>query len=210
MRIASWYTRGLRIKSRSRMAGAFVYSFQIQLLATQESMVKVGSQPILNEFGNTVTTVSFFLTSIVPFCIRFLLSPVTGDSTLTPILPSVNSRMGSIALVLTEDICKAHLFLMEHDQAHGRYICCTDSFTLSQLVHHFSKVYLSLNSQRVVETKDESVPAEISSKKLKDLGFKYKYNLQEVIHQTVEYCIDYGLLLSSREHTKGVHCHFGA
>ncbi|XP_071727197.1 putative anthocyanidin reductase [Rutidosis leptorrhynchoides] len=150
----------------------------------------------------TTTVAGPFLTSTVPLSIRFLLSPVTGDSTLLPVLSSVNSRMGSIALVHTEDICNAHLYLMEHDQAQGRYICCTDSCTLSQLVHHFSKVYPSLTSQRVVETEIESVPTQISSKKLTDLGFKYKYGLHEVIQRTVDYCIDYGFLPPTEKQIK--------
>ncbi|XP_071709256.1 uncharacterized protein [Rutidosis leptorrhynchoides] len=49
MRIASWNTRGLGNKSRGRMVGSFVSSFQIQFLAIQETMVKIVSQPILNE-----------------------------------------------------------------------------------------------------------------------------------------------------------------
>lgn len=72
-----------------------------------------------------------------------------GDSELLPVLSAVNSRMGSIALVHTEDICNAHLYLMEHDQAQGRYICGTNSCTMSELVHHFEKVYPSPNSQRL-------------------------------------------------------------
>ncbi|KAI3755843.1 hypothetical protein L1987_55652 [Smallanthus sonchifolius] len=121
-------------------------------------------------------------------------STALGDSELLPLLSTVNSRMGSIALVHSEDICNAHLYLMEHDQPQGRYICCTNSCTMSELVHHFAKVYPSPNSQRVVEAEMVSVPTEISSKKLKDLGFRYKYSLQEVIHQAVDCCIDYGFL----------------
>ncbi|KAK9077537.1 hypothetical protein SSX86_005874 [Deinandra increscens subsp. villosa] len=142
----------------------------------------------------TTTTAGPFLTLTVPLSIRVLLSPITGQSELLSVLSAVNSRMGSIALVHTEDICNAHLYLMEHDQAQGRYICCTNSCTLSELVHHFAKVYPSPNSQRVVEPEKVSVPTEISSKKLKDLGFRYKYSLQEIIHQTVDSCINYGFL----------------
>ncbi|KAJ0774321.1 putative anthocyanidin reductase ((2R,3R)-flavan-3-ol-forming) [Helianthus annuus] len=96
----------------------------------------------------TTTATGPFLTLTVPLSIRFLLSPIIGDSELLPLLSAVNSRMGSIALVHTEDICNAHLYLMEHDQAQGSYICCTNSCTMSELVHHFAKVYPSSSSQR--------------------------------------------------------------
>ncbi|KAI7752477.1 hypothetical protein M8C21_012574 [Ambrosia artemisiifolia] len=142
----------------------------------------------------TTTAAGPFLTLSVPLSIRVLLSPITGDTGLLPVLSAVNSRMGSIALVHTEDICNAHLYLMEHDQAQGRYICCTNSCTMSELVHHFAKVYPSPSSQSLLEAEMVSVPTEITSKKLKDLGFKFKYSLQEVIHQTVDCCIDHGFL----------------
>ncbi|XP_076938375.1 putative anthocyanidin reductase [Bidens hawaiensis] len=142
----------------------------------------------------TTTAAGPFLTLTAPLSVRVLLSPLTGDSKLLPVLSAVNSRMGSIAVVHTEDICNAHLYLMEHDEAQGRYICCTNSCTMSELAHHFAKVYPSTNSQSVLEAEMISVPTEISSKKLKDLGFRYKYSLQEVIHQTVDCCIDYGFL----------------
>nr|GEX95807.1 putative anthocyanidin reductase isoform X1 [Tanacetum cinerariifolium] len=132
----------------------------------------------------TTTVTGPFLTSTVPLSIRVLLSPVTGDSQLLLVLSAVNSRMGSIALVHTEDICNAHIYLMEHDQAEGRYICCTNSCTM------------------LVEEELVSVPTEISSKKLKDLGFKFKYGLHEVIHQTVDYCIDHGFLPPNKTVTK--------
>ncbi|XP_071741116.1 uncharacterized protein [Rutidosis leptorrhynchoides] len=48
MRLASWNTRGLGNKSRGNMVGALVYRFQIQFLATHETMVKRVSQPTLN------------------------------------------------------------------------------------------------------------------------------------------------------------------
>ncbi|KAJ9551497.1 hypothetical protein OSB04_015542 [Centaurea solstitialis] len=158
----------------------------------------------------TTTVAGPFLTSTVPLSIRVLLSPITGDAKLLPILSSVNSRMGSIALVHTEDICNAHVYLMEHDRAEGRYICCTNSCTISELVHHFTKLYPSHNLQRfdhfviarVIDEEVKPVPTEISSKKLKDLGFRYKYELQDVIHQTLESCIEHGFLPPTKTERK--------
>lgn len=64
-----------------------------------------------------------------------------GDPNLLPILASVNSRMGSIALVHIEDICNAHIFLMEHVDAQGRYLVCTRSCLLSELIELLRKEY---------------------------------------------------------------------
>ncbi|XP_076895670.1 putative anthocyanidin reductase [Bidens hawaiensis] len=130
----------------------------------------------------TTTASGPFLTLSVPLSVRVLLSPVTGDSKLLAVLSAVNSRMGSIAVVHTEDICNAHLYLMEHDQAQGRYICWASSCTMSELAHHFAKVYPSTHSQSVLEAEMISVPTEISSKKLKDLGFRYMYHLSKIVY----------------------------
>lgn len=58
--------------------------------------------------------------------------------------------MGSIAVVHIEDVCNAHIFLMEHSKAQGRYICCTQSCKLLDLVHRLAKVYPCPNIQRYV------------------------------------------------------------
>ena len=47
---------------------------------------------------------------------------------------------------------------------------------------------------RLVKAKNESIPAEISSKKLTDLGFNFKYDVQDIIQQAVEKCIACGFL----------------
>lgn len=72
----------------------------------------------------------------------------TGDPMFSSILSAVNSRMGSIALVHVEDICSAHMFLMEHARAEGRYICSARSCVMSELVDHLAKEYPFSNLQR--------------------------------------------------------------
>jgi nucleoside-diphosphate-sugar epimerase len=71
-----------------------------------------------------------------------------GETENYKIISAVNARMGSIALVHIEDICNAHIFLMENAKAEGRYICTTQSCTLSNLVALVSKEYSSPNTQR--------------------------------------------------------------
>ncbi|CAA2966124.1 putative anthocyanidin reductase [Olea europaea var. sylvestris] len=142
----------------------------------------------------TPTVAGPFLTPAVPVSIRVLLSPITGDPSLLPILAAVNSRMGSIALVHIEDICNVHIFLMEHAEAEARYICCTGSCLMSKLVEHLSKEYPSPNIQRLDGEEHDSIPSEISSKKIEDLGFTYIYGIGDIIHETIGRCVAYGFL----------------
>ncbi|KAL4580215.1 hypothetical protein LXL04_016400 [Taraxacum kok-saghyz] len=174
-------------------ASGWVYVLSKRL--TEDASYQFAKQNNIHLVSVITTTVAGpFLTPAVPLSIRVLLSPITGNSDLLPILSAVNSRMGSIGLVHTEDVCNAHLYLMEHDQAEGSYICCSDSCTLSQLVQYLAKIFPSSNLHRVSGAEMGSVPSEISSKKLKDLGFRYMYGLQEVIHKTVDYSFDSGFL----------------
>ncbi|XP_075486512.1 putative anthocyanidin reductase [Primulina tabacum] len=135
----------------------------------------------------TTTVGGSFLKSTVPASIQVVLSPVTGDPKLLPILEAMNSRMGSIALVHIVDISNAHIFVMEHPEAEGQYLCCINSCAMSNLVEHLSKKTLLC---RHAEKQHDSVPAEISSKKLRDLGFSYNYNIHEIIQHTVKICMD--------------------
>lgn len=75
-----------------------------------------------------------------------------GDPNFLPIFVSVNTRMGSIALVHIEDICNAHIFLMEHADAEGRYLCCARSCVAYELTELLKKVYPSLATLRLLIT----------------------------------------------------------
>nr|ALX35996.1 dihydroflavonol 3'-hydroxylase 3 [Paeonia lutea] len=176
-------------------ASGWVYV--LSKLLTEEAAFKFADENGIDLVSVITTTVAGpFLTPTVPSSIRVLLSPITGDPELLPILSTVNSRMGSIALVHIEDICNAHIFLMEQARAQGRYICCERSCLLSEFVHHLAREYPSSNMHRCLEDEQtaKTVPSEISSKKLRDLGFNYKYDLQDIVHQTVSCCVGHGYL----------------
>lgn len=64
-----------------------------------------------------------------------------GDPEFFRILSAVNARMGSIALIHIEDICSAHIFLMQQAKVHGRYICCAQNCLMSKLVEHLAEEY---------------------------------------------------------------------
>ncbi|KAJ4843818.1 hypothetical protein Tsubulata_014020 [Turnera subulata] len=148
----------------------------------------------------TTTVAGPFLTSSVPSSVQVLLSPITGDAKFFSILSAVNTRMGSIALVHIEDICDAHIFLMEHTKATlGRYICCANSCLLSQLAKFLAKEYPCSNLQSFAEEENGSIPSEISSKKLSELGFKYKHDIKQIIRDAVCCAVDYGFLQSIKK-----------
>ncbi|XP_058753297.1 putative anthocyanidin reductase [Vicia villosa] len=176
-------------------ATGWVYA--LSKLLTEEAAFKFAKENGIDLVSVITTTVAGpFFTANVPASVKVLLSPLTGETENYKILSAVNARMGSIALVHIEDICNAHIFLMEHANAEGRYICSTQSCTLSNLAAQLSKEYSSPSMQSKTQKNYDKVPSEISSKKLKDLGFSYKHSIEEIVHQTIMCCLDYGYLPS--------------
>ncbi|XP_009399212.2 putative anthocyanidin reductase isoform X1 [Musa acuminata AAA Group] len=135
-----------------------------------------------------------FLTPSVPASVQVLLSPITGDPELYPILASVHSRLGSIPLAHIEDICNAHIFLMEQPMTEGRYICSAGSCSLPELTNLLSKNYPALSSKRFHENSFISIHPVISSKHLTDLGFAFTYSIRDIIQQSVTCCVEGGFL----------------
>ncbi|XVF70512.1 hypothetical protein PTKIN_Ptkin11bG0167600 [Pterospermum kingtungense] len=178
-------------------ASGWVYA--LSKLLTEEAAFKFANENGIDLVSVITTTVAGpFLTSTLPSSIQVLLSPVTGDPKYLSILSAVNARMGSVALVHIEDICSAHVFLMEQAGADGRYICCVGNYPMSELINRLAQAYPSSNIQRLeAEEKGKNIP-QISSKKLRDCGFTYKHGIEDIIHQTITSCVDYGFLPPTR------------
>ncbi|KAL1537747.1 putative anthocyanidin reductase [Salvia divinorum] len=175
-------------------ASGWVYA--LSKLLSEEASFQFARENAIDLISVITTTVGGpFLTPTVPSSLRVLLSPLTGDPNFLPIFTSVNTRMGSIALVHVEDICSAHVFLMEHVDAEGRYLCCAQSCVASELTELLKKAYPSSTSLRDegVE-RDSSAPSIISSKKIREIGFEFKHGVEDVISETVKSCVDCGFL----------------
>ncbi|XP_020235266.1 putative anthocyanidin reductase [Cajanus cajan] len=172
----------------------WVYALSKHL--TEEAAFKFAKENGIDLVSVITTAVAgqFFTANNVPPSVKVLLSPLTGEPEFFKLLSSVNARMGSISAVHIEDICSAHIFLMEHSKAEGRYICSSQCFPISMLANLLAKEYSYSNKKKIAEKNCDKVPSDISSKKLKDLGFCYKYGLEDIIHQTIICCQDYGYL----------------
>ncbi|XP_027926917.1 putative anthocyanidin reductase isoform X1 [Vigna unguiculata] len=179
-------------------ASGWVYA--LSKLLTEEAAFKFAKENGIDLVSVITTTVAGpFFTATVPSSVKVLLSPITGEGEFLKILSAVNARMGSIGLVHIEDICSAHIFLMEHRKAEGRYICSSQSCRLSMLANLLTTEYSYSNKKRIGEKNYDKVPSEICSKKLRDLGFSYKHGVEDIIHHTIICCLDYGYLPPIRQ-----------
>ncbi|KAA8537594.1 hypothetical protein F0562_027202 [Nyssa sinensis] len=134
-----------------------------------------------------------FLTPSRPGSIEISLALITRNEALYPML------IRSCAVHL-DDLCNAHIYLFEHSQAKGRYVCSSHCFTIFGLSESLSQKYPEYNIPTKFEGVDESLKAiPCSSKKLLDLGFKFKYspdeyNVSDLFGEAIETCKEKGLM----------------
>ncbi|XP_031497923.1 putative anthocyanidin reductase [Nymphaea colorata] len=138
-----------------------------------------------------------FLTPTVPASLQVLLSPFTGDRGLYPIITAVNSRLGCIPIVHIEDICDAHIFLMEEREAKGRYICSAHSCDLHQLTDFCNQQYSLPVKHKLSDEPEGWTPTTLSSERLKKLGFQFKHGMKKILKDTVDCSAELGLLSST-------------
>ncbi|KAF2928148.1 putative anthocyanidin reductase isoform X3 [Oryza sativa Japonica Group] len=167
-------------------------------LMTEEAAFGFARENGINLASLVLPTVAGpFLTPNVPTSIQLLLSPITGDPKLYSLLASVHSRFGCVPLAHIQDVCDAHVFLMETEQADGRYLCAGGSYPMAQIAQILSLHYPPFKpakSCRLSKDFHGSNPSVVSSKRLRDLGFRFEYDVEEIIKNSVVQCVDHGFL----------------
>ncbi|XP_017413363.1 dihydroflavonol 4-reductase isoform X3 [Vigna angularis] len=129
-----------------------------------------------------------FLPPSMPSSIITALSPILGREEHYGII-----RQGK--LVHIEDICLAHIFLFEEAKAEGRYICNARDVTIHEIAKLINKKYPEYKVPTEFEKiGDELEAVKLSSKKLKDLGFEFKYSVEDMYTEAIDACREKGLL----------------
>ncbi|CAA7394528.1 unnamed protein product [Spirodela intermedia] len=150
------------------------WAYALSKVMTEEAALRFAGESGMELVAVVPTTVAGpFLTPEVPVSLRVLLSPITKEPLLYPILLAVNSRMGSISLVHIEDLVEAQIFLMEAAVAEGRYICSGGSCSMDTLAELLSSEY---------------------PPRLTELGFRFTHGVKEVVRETVACCVRVGFL----------------
>nr|BAF49294.1 dihydroflavanol 4-reductase [Clitoria ternatea] len=134
-----------------------------------------------------------FLLPTMPPSLITALSLITGNEAHYPII-----KQGQF--VHLDDLCLAHIFLFQHPQAQGRYICCSHEATIHDIAKLLNQIYPDYH----VPTKFKNIPVELeiirfSSKKIMDMGFKFKYSLEDMFTGAVETCREKGLIPKPEE-----------
>ncbi|KAL6873742.1 hypothetical protein ACP4OV_013824 [Aristida adscensionis] len=136
-----------------------------------------------------------FLTASVPTSIQLLLSPITGDPALYALLASVHARFGCLPLAHVQDVCDAHVFLMEAPRAEGRYLCAAGGHAMADLARLLASCYPPFQpTERLRKDFEASDSSAVSSKKLLDLGFRFKHDVGDIVKESVAQCVEHGFL----------------
>ncbi|XP_042496331.1 dihydroflavonol 4-reductase-like [Macadamia integrifolia] len=98
-------------------------------------------------------------------------------------------------LIHLDDLCNAHIFLLENPKAEGRYICSSRDTTIFELAKMLKEKYPEYNIPTRFKGIDESIkPVHFSSKKLTDLGFEFKYTMEDMFDGAIRSCRERNLI----------------
>ncbi|XP_022772717.1 bifunctional dihydroflavonol 4-reductase/flavanone 4-reductase-like [Durio zibethinus] len=129
-----------------------------------------------------------FLTPSMPPSLITGLSLITGNEAHYSIIRQCQ-------FVHLDDLCMAHIFLFENPKAEGRYICSSHAATITELAKLLREKYPEYNVPAKFKDADENLKNVVfSSKKLLDLGFQFKYSLEDMFTGAVDTCREKGLI----------------
>ncbi|XP_068642815.1 dihydroflavonol 4-reductase [Aristolochia californica] len=135
----------------------------------------------------TLVVGPFIMQSMPPSMITAL-AVLTGNEAHYSILKQVQ-------LVHLEDLCLAHIFLLERPEAFGRYVCSSHDTTIVALAKMLKERYPEYNIPAEFEGIKESIETvPFSSKKLTDMGFKFQYSIEDMYDGAIQSCRDKGLI----------------
>lgn len=141
----------------------------------------------------TLVVGPFIMPSMPPSLITAL-SPITGNEAHYSII-----KQGQF--VHLDDLCESHIFLYEHPEAKGRYICSSDDATIYDIVKLIREKYPHYNVPTEFKNIEKKLDlVSFSSKKLIDMGFKFKYSLEDMYVGAIDTCQEKGLLLRATTH----------
>ncbi|XP_060218831.1 vestitone reductase-like [Lycium barbarum] len=132
-----------------------------------------------------------FITPHCPDTVRIFLGMIFGNREY------VLEQQKLIPFVHVNDVVSAHIFLFEHPNAKGRYICSSAETTIHELSKFLSvrcpEYQIPIIEDSLEESSGLKYPR-LSSKKLLDTGFKFKYGPEEIYDGAIECCKTRGLL----------------
>ncbi|KAM0850945.1 hypothetical protein ACQ4PT_052746 [Festuca glaucescens] len=117
--------------------------------------------------------------------IPLVVSPLTGNEAYHNSLKFMQAVMGSVPLVDIEDVCDAHIFCMEQPTMAGRFMCVAGYPNMQDYLAHFAANHLD-HKILLKKVAGEGVRVQGNTNKLGELGFRYRYGVEETLDRSVE------------------------
>ncbi|KAF8364834.1 hypothetical protein HHK36_033190 [Tetracentron sinense] len=133
----------------------------------------------------TLVVGQFIMPSMPPSLVTAL-APITGNEAHYSIIKQCQ-------YVHLDDLCIAHIFLFEHPDAKGRYICSSHNASINDLAKMLRENYPEYNVPTKFKGIDENLKVvAFSSKKITDMGFQFKYSLEDMYEGAIKCCREKG------------------
>uniref|UniRef100_A0ACD5YZT9 Uncharacterized protein n=1 Tax=Avena sativa TaxID=4498 RepID=A0ACD5YZT9_AVESA len=117
--------------------------------------------------------------------IPLVVSPLTGNEAYHNSLKFMQAVMGSVPLVHIDDVCEAHVFCMEQPSMAGRFMCVAGYPTMQDYLARFAANHPD-HKILLKKVAGEGVRVQGNTNKLEELGFRYRYGVEETLDLSVE------------------------
>lgn len=118
-----------------------------------------------------------------PETLENAVSPVSRNEPSFAFLRLLQRLVGSVPLVHADDVCDALVFCMDQPSLAGRFLCSAAYPTIHDIVEHFAAKYPHLDVLK--EPEREVARVQPAADKLGELGFRYKYGMEEILDGSV-------------------------
>ncbi|KAL2536413.1 NAD(P)-binding Rossmann-fold superfamily protein [Forsythia ovata] len=120
------------------------------------------------------------LQSLMAESMGALISQITDDSRRYGILRFLEELLGKVPILHIQDAIEAHIFCMENPHINGRFLCASDFLKSADIAHHAQRCYpeIKIRQEFIEDTKRET---SWGSKKMEEMGFQYRYDLEKIV-----------------------------
>ncbi|KAF5453372.1 hypothetical protein F2P56_028277 [Juglans regia] len=169
-------------------------SYAVSKTSTERAILEFGEKHGLELDVVTIIpslVIGPFICPKLPNSVSLALAMILGNEDAYNFIAITASSM-----VHVDDLASAHIFLLEYPNAKGRYICSSDGITIQQMREFLATSYpeIQIPTPDSLKKCEGSKTRGLSSKKLLDSGFRYKYGVKEIFDGAIQCCREKGYL----------------
>ncbi|XP_061371033.1 protein BRI1-5 ENHANCED 1 [Gastrolobium bilobum] len=167
-------------------------SYLVSKILTEKAALEFGKENGLEVVSLILPlVVGPFICPKIPSSVYIALAMIFGDENQCQYL--VNSYMVHI-----DDATRALIFLLDYDDANGRYICSSDQISFDEmhalLCQRYPEYHITIPNNIRETTNTDRKFSGLSSRKLLNTGFQFEYGINEMYDGAMKCCKEKGFL----------------